>query len=52
MHHHFLCNICGDIIDIDIKCPNIDRIIREGHRIDEVHGYFKGICKKCINKGR
>lgn len=52
MHHHFLCNKCGEIIDIDIKCPNIDKIIQDGYRIDEVHGYFKGICKKCIKQGR
>jgi len=52
MHHHFLCNKCGNIIDIDIKCPNIGKVINQGHKIDEVHGYFKGICKKCIEQGR
>ena len=51
MHHHFLCKKCGGIIDIDIECPNIEKISRMGHRIDEVHGYFKGICKKCIKNG-
>jgi len=50
MHHHFLCKICGKIIDIDIKCPNVERIAEEGHRVDEVHGYFKGICKYCLEK--
>ncbi len=50
MHHHFLCKKCGKIIDIDIKCPNINKTIEMGHRIDEVHGYFKGICKDCIKK--
>ena len=52
MHHHFLCTTCGDIIDIDIKCPNIEKIINDGYYIEEVHGYFKGICKKCRQKGR
>jgi len=51
MHHHFLCKKCGIIIDIDIKCPNIGKIIESGHNIEEVHGYFKGICKKCMKKG-
>lgn len=51
MHHHFLCKKCGKIIDIDIKCPNIQKTIEQGHKIEEVHGYFKGICKNCIKKG-
>ena len=50
MHHHFYCKSCGKIIDIDIKCPNIHKILKQGHRIDEVHGYFKGMCKNCIKK--
>ena len=51
MHHHFLCKKCGTIIDIDIECPNIGKMLESGHKIEEVHGYFKGICKKCIKKG-
>ena len=50
MHHHFLCKKCGNIIDIDIACPNINKTLEMGHRIDEVHGYFKGICKNCLKK--
>ena len=51
MHHHFLCKKCGDIIDIDIKCPNIGKMLESGHKVEEVHGYFKGICKRCMKKG-
>lgn len=47
-HHHFLCKICGAIIDIEIECPYIEDILRGGHRIDEVHGYFKGTCEECL----
>lgn len=50
MHHHFLCKKCGRIIDINIKCPNINKTLEQGHKINEVHGYFKGICKNCIKK--
>ncbi len=54
MHHHFLCTECGRIYDIDFKCPNIEKICQkirsEGHQIDEVYGYFRGICKKCLKK--
>ena len=49
-HHHFLCKECGDIIDINIECPNINTKLECGHRIDEVHGYFKGLCKECLKK--
>lgn len=51
MHHHFFCTECEKIKDIDIACPNINNVEKMGHRIDEVHGYFKGLCKNCI-KGR
>ena len=50
MHHHFLCKRCGDIIDIELECPNIKKTMDQGHKVEEVHGYFKGICKKCIEK--
>lgn len=50
MHHHFLCKKCGEIIDIDVECPNLNSMLESGHRVDEVHGYFKGICKKCLKK--
>ncbi len=51
-HHHFLCKSCGKIYDVDIACPNADKVEAGGHRIDEIHGYFKGICKKCLNNGK
>jgi Fe2+ or Zn2+ uptake regulation protein len=50
MHHHFLCKKCGKIIDIEMKCPNIDKMIKSGHFVDEVHGYFKGTCENCLKK--
>jgi Fe2+ or Zn2+ uptake regulation protein len=50
MHHHFLCKKCGMIVDIEIECPNIKKVSKNGYKIDEVHGYFKGICNKCAKK--
>jgi Fe2+ or Zn2+ uptake regulation protein len=52
LHHHFLCQCCGAIIDIEIACPNVNKIVQGGHHVEEVHGYFKGVCKDCIKKGR
>lgn len=48
-HHHFLCKECGRIMDIDVKCPFANGKGKYvcGHRVDEVHGYFKGICQDC-----
>lgn len=50
MHHHFLCKKCGNVIDIDIECPNIDKVSQSGYKIDEIHGYFKGICNSCMRE--
>ncbi len=52
-HHHFLCKECGKIIDIDLKCAYGEGMNGSicGHRIEEIHGYFKGICKDCSKKG-
>jgi len=51
-HHHFLCRICGQIFDIDVNCPVAERKSINGCRIEEVHGYFKGLCKECLKKQR
>ena len=51
-HHHLLCNKCGNIYDIYTNSFDFfDNKIIDGNKIDEVHVYFKGICKKCLEKG-
>jgi len=50
MHHHFMCKKCGKIIDIDVECPNLGKMLDCGHKVQEVHGYFKGICKECFQE--
>ena len=52
MHHHFLCTNCNKIIDIEVECPNLGKMLRGKHKIEEVHGYFKGICDKCLKKNK
>ncbi|HID71609.1 MAG TPA: transcriptional repressor [Thermoplasmata archaeon] len=49
-HHHFLCRVCGAIIDLDVECPYLESFFEGEHKIEEVHGYFKGVCKKCLKK--
>lgn len=51
-HHHFFCERCGRIIDVDVSCANSRRGEIEGHLIKEVHGYFKGTCKDCLKQLR
>ena len=50
-HHHFLCKKCGKIYDINIDFGNFcnEKVI-DGNQISEVQVYFKGICKKCLEK--
>jgi len=50
-HHHFYCVKCGVITDIDVSCPFFTKGFVKGNKITELHGYFKGICKKCLEKG-
>lgn len=49
-HHHFLCEKCGQIINLDIECDYFKKGSVKGHRITELHGYFKGICNDCLKK--
>ena len=49
-HHHFLCKSCGSILDVKVKCTYADVAEVEGHRVEDIHGYFKGTCKKCLRK--
>lgn len=51
-HHHFLCKDCGSITDIGVSCPVAERKVIDGNQIEEIHGYFKGLCKKCLKKRR
>lgn len=49
-HHHFICEKCGRIIDLDIECEYLKKGTVEGHIIKELYGYFKGICRDCLEK--
>ena len=49
-HHHFYCKSCKKIFDINIECKISNTKKINGHKVEEVHGYFKGICKNCLKK--
>ena len=51
-HSHFQCKKCNKIYDIEeVKCPHIKNRI-SGNQVDEVHLYFKGICKDCLKRSK
>ncbi len=51
-HHHFLCEKCERILDLDVECKYQKEGKAEGHTITEWHCYFKGTCKECLKEAR
>ncbi len=52
-HAHFLCKQCGVIYDFPLSDSVKDIIgttASEGHSITEAHQYYKGVCRKCLEK--
>jgi len=49
-HAHFKCYRCGKVYDIHIDCPVLYKNTLNGHKINESHLYFKGVCKSCLGK--
>ncbi len=51
-HHHFLCRHCGRIYDVDVEKVPLEQEGRlDGHKIDEVWLYMRGICAACLQEG-
>lgn len=46
-HHHFYCEQCGRIFNIDISCPTARKGSFNGNKVTEVQAYFYGICSSC-----
>lgn len=49
-HAHFLCKECGKIYDLKAKLDTkvTEEFQSEGNEITEMHYYYKGICKNCL----
>jgi len=50
-HYHFYCNTCNKIYDLEHKNQGTkpgDHV--NGHKVEETHTYFKGICKSCVEQ--
>jgi len=52
VHHHFLCRKCDRVFDISVELYDKSDIIQSidsyGHRVEDVHSYFYGVCSDCI----
>lgn len=49
-HGHLLCTKCGRVIDLPLQGVSKANRKIEGNLVQEVHQYYKGICKECLNK--
>lgn len=48
-HDHFICTNCNSIIDIQNENKMISKIIG-GNKVMSYEVFYKGICKKCLEK--
>ncbi len=49
-HAHFLCKKCGKIYDLPLDASLAMAAGMEGHAVSEVHQYYKGVCRECLNE--
>lgn len=51
-HGHLLCSSCGKVYDIPQEDSPLkfDSEYLHGHKVSEVHYYYKGICSNCLSK--
>ena len=50
-HHHFYCRNCDKIFDIQMPpCVALRKNEVDGHHIEDLQGYFYGLCSSCQNK--
>ncbi len=50
-HSHFLCKRCGNIYDLmnDQSAKQSIDMNMDGHTLQEIHYYYKGICRECAD---
>lgn len=49
-HAHFLCMECKVVHDIHVDSDLLVKDFVQGHRVNESHIHFRGICKNCLEK--
>lgn len=50
LHSHFFCKRCGRVYDLPFsgKKREAREQAIEGHTVEEIHHYYKGVCKECV----
>lgn len=54
-HHHFVCRLCGDIIDVECvvgAAPCLESNLPASYRVDEAAVTFWGTCERCAAQRR
>lgn len=52
-HGNFVCNVCGNIYDLDLdENVLLDSIGNNGNEIEQASLVLKGVCRECRLKGR
>ncbi|MFE7216539.1 Fur family transcriptional regulator [Streptomyces sp. NPDC057611] len=49
-HHHFVCRLCGDIINVDCAigpAPCLQADLPESYKVDEAAVTYWGACPRC-----
>ncbi|MDY5239672.1 transcriptional repressor [Bacteroides helcogenes] len=51
-HAHFLCKHCGKVYDLPgtSLSKQVEDIDIDGYEVQEIHYYYKGICKHCLEE--
>lgn len=49
-HHHFHCETCERVLDIEAPCEDLNSHLPEGFQANRHEVTFYGICKSCIDE--
>ncbi len=51
-HHHLICKVCGDVIDIEVDTSFLNQQLKElkDFEVSNCDIYCYGVCSKCRNK--
>jgi Fur family ferric uptake transcriptional regulator len=51
-HHHFLCNTCDKLFEINACPEDFQRLLPEGYTLEEHDLLLRGQCDACLEKSR
>ena len=51
-HHHFLCNTCDKLFEINACPEDFQRLLPQGYTLEEHDLLLRGQCDACLEKSR